>query len=274
VEPRARLASRTVAIDPIPRGAELRVLRAWWGSSTRLWVVVELDNRFPMPLPVGPASFALATSGGPASAVANDHPGACAFDAVVMPEDRGRCVLSFEPASSPLEVRHRPSGAAAPVAACAPERRRGLCPPEQACVQGACETICSPTTWDGVCLDDDEICDQGECTPRCSPEDPIGACEEGRCVGGECRLDCASIAWPDDACFACAWDAIELERCDPGPEECRACIDCPGEPTGEPGRYRYPTTCDCLERPSCDGCATEATSFWDCLLDQCPACGE
>ncbi|HJL18931.1 MAG TPA: hypothetical protein RMH99_24925 [Sandaracinaceae bacterium LLY-WYZ-13_1] len=252
--------------------ARLALRRSWWTAPTTLRLSVALANEGPVPLALGPAHFALATDDGVIEASASDFPGAC--DGWVAPGDRARCVLRFEGVDTPRSLAHRPSGARASLAACAPHARRGLCPLDRACVGGRCEPLCGEDRWDGVCLDDAAICAQGVCRPRCSPSDPEGGCEEGRCVDGACRRSCASIAWPDDACYACLWDALELERCDPGPDRCRACLDCPGSPTGEPGRYRYPTTCDCLERASCDGCRDEATTHWRCLLDACPICGE
>lgn len=148
------------------------------------------------------------------------------------------------------------------------QRGGGDCPTGEAWIDGVCRALFGSSAWSGICLERDAICRHGGCTP----ERAQGACPEGRCIG-DAGVRCDRILWPDDACFACAWNALELERCDPGPDEGRACIDCPGEPVGEPGAWRYPTTCECQSRPSCVGCEGPATTFWECLLGECPVCG-
>lgn len=127
---------------------------------------------------------------------------------------------------------------------------------------------CRAAGWDAPCPGA-LVCDRGECVEPCTENG--GGCEEGVCRDGRCVPECPSIAWPDDACFVCAWDVLDADRCTVS-DRCRECADCAGaRPSAtEP----FARTCECLGRATCAGCEPEASAYWRCVLDACPTCRE
>lgn len=110
-------------------------------------------------------------------------------------------------------------GSSDPVGVCTVECDDELCPPGEACTEGACAPIDCST---GQACPDDHACFFGLCMPSC-----VGgqACPEGYACSaafGVCEPECFPACAANEACFfgACAVDCSDGQEC---PED-QACF--------------------------------------------------
>ena len=256
--------------DAGPARLSLSVEQAWFHERGALRLAVEVGHEGGAAATLEASDFVVVGAPDLEARGANEGLFSCDGD---LPEgERRRCTLGFATdESSALEglfLQHR-DAAPAPIHACGPAHPLGLCRARYACVEGACERMCSRFHWDGPCANEDEVCDRGYCVAPCSDQ-PGSGCEEGTCVEGACVPECGAIALPDNACFDCAWDLFDSGQC----EVEDACNDCASCPSAQgPGRPP-PGRCECAQSEACDGCEPQVTRYWDCILEACPTCRE